>query len=108
MLAVQKSGHPLKQLTIPLSAELLDYLCEGFSITTAEELISATANGAIHLRSALDLKSDEWNDLVHRAYTAVEPSIRDFLAEPLASPFGKGAILNDIENLPPDYRIYLV
>jgi hypothetical protein len=105
--AMPKTGHPLNQFATPWPAEVLRRLRDDFSITTAEELISAAANSAPHLRSALELDLHRWNDLVQRAYDAVEPSIRDFLAEPLASPFGKGAVLNETENLPPDYQKYL-
>ena len=104
---MQKMGHPLNQFAIPLPAEILDHLCDEFSITTAEELVSASANCAAHLRNALDFPRHEWDDLVRLAYNAVEPSIRDFLAEPLVSPFGKGAVLCKSQNLPGEYLRYL-
>jgi len=104
---MQKTGQSLIQLTIPLPAEILDRLRDEFSITTAEELISAAAHRASHLRRALGLTPDQWIDLVLPAYEAVEPSVRDFFAEPLALPFGKGAVLNRTENLPADYQSYL-
>ena len=104
---MQKAGQSLIWLTIPLPTEILDRLRDEFSITTAEELISAAANRASHLRGALGLTPDQWIDLVLPAYEAVEPSVRDFFAEPLASTFGKGAVLNKAENLPADYQSYL-
>lgn len=104
---MRKTGRPLDQLTVSLPIEILDRLREEFSITTAEELISAAANRASHLRRALDLSLNEWIDLVLPAYEAVEPAIRDFLAERLVLPFGKGAVLNETENLPRDYKNYL-
>ena len=103
---MQKMGHPLNQLTIPLSAEILDRLGAEFSITTAEELVAASANRAAHLRNALNLTKQEWDDMVRLAYNAVDPSVRDFLAESLVSPFGKGAVLTRTEKLPDDYPTY--
>ena len=104
---MQKTGRPLNQLPISLPEEILDRLCDEFSITTAEELVSASANRASHLRIALGFTRHQWDDLVRLAYNDVEPSIRDFLTEPLATPFGKGAVLCKNQNLPGDYLRYL-
>ena len=104
---MRKTGQPLGQLTAPVPTGIIDRLRDEFSITTAEELISAAANRAAHLRRALDLTLDEWIALVLPAYEAVEPTIRDFLAERLVLPFGKGAVLNETESLPDDYPNYL-
>ncbi len=104
---MQKMGHPLTQFAIPLPAVTLERLCDEFSITTAEELVSASANCAAHLRIALDFTRHGWDDMVRLAYNSVEPSIRDFLLAPFASPFGKGAVLCKNENLPGDYSRYL-
>jgi hypothetical protein len=104
---MQKTGPSLIHLAIPLPTKILDRLRDEFSITTAEELVSAAANRASHLRRALNLTLDQWIDLLLPAYEAVEPTLRDFFAEPLASPFGKGAALNKTENVPADYQNYL-
>jgi hypothetical protein len=105
--AMQKTGQSLTQLAITPPSEILNRLRDEFSITTAEELVSAAANRASHLRHALNLTLEQWIDLLLPAYQAVKPSVRDFFAEPLASPFGRGAVLNKTENLPADYQSYL-
>ena len=86
---------------------MLAELQNSFSINTAEELFAAAAASGDHLQDILGLDEFTWDEIMERVSDALDPNVRELLAEPLPSPYGKGAVLKRNAKLPVDYEKYL-
>jgi len=98
---MKKPGHDLKDIAGHSPPNLLEGLQSRFSITTAEELISATAQSGDQLRKALAVGHKDWDYLVTIAGNVLGPEERQRLSTPIARK-PAGAVL---ERLTPDQAI---
>jgi hypothetical protein len=99
---VNKSGHPLSGLTPQVSGELLRLLRERFSITTAEELVSATLVDGTSFRAALPVDESTWDRVVRDATSVIGQDMLEMLRAPVRTRFGTGAVRTKRAPLPPD------
>ena len=81
---MKKPGHYLADIAGQSPPNLLEGLQSRFAITTAEELISATAQSGDQLREALAVDHKDWDDLVTTAGNILGPEERQRLSGPMA------------------------
>jgi hypothetical protein len=63
---VRKPGHALAEIATDFPETLLEGLRKQFSITTAEELISADRISGDRLRESLAIEQSTWKDVIGR------------------------------------------
>lgn len=103
---MNKSGHPLSGLTPQVSGELLRLLRERFSITTAEELVSATLVDGTSFRAALPVDESTWDRVVRDATSVIDEDMLEMLRAPVRTRYATGAVLTKRTALPPDAAKY--
>lgn len=89
---VQKAGQRLDELNVPASVLLA--LRDRFSISTAEELVSACAFGEERFREALSVDEHTWRSLLKNVRDSLPADLREQLEKPVRARFGKGAVLD--------------
>ena len=88
---MQKPGSPLKGSITDLGGEVLTRLRDEFSITTVEELVSASTRGGDNLRLHLGLTPVKWASICDAARKFLSPETVSHLERPIPSRLPKGA-----------------
>ena len=101
---MQKQGHALRSLDCSLSPSARDALRDQFSITTAEELVSAATHSSDALREHLQLTDEAWQTTLTAARAACSPEL---IKEAAPQKYAKGAVLKRAGDVRPDLDKFL-